>query len=288
VREFPVFVPYGREHVAAVVTVPDGEPRGLVVLATGLGAPRSHRHQVWAVAAERLARSSIASVRFDYLALHDSTGLLEELRTPPTGEAMAVAEFARRATGAREVIGVGNCWGAHVALTVAARLEGCVGAVCILPETVEPGRAGGALHRGPGRKVAALLRSNRKIRRILKALKRTDLQPSQVVRDLLPRALERGKVLFVYDEEHLDSGRREVGKVRALLDRLPEDARSRFELRLIPGRGLARLRSVEVQESLLTTILEWVQERFQPEQEARRVAGRSLSAEATVAPRGIR
>ena len=54
------------------------------------------------------------------------------------------------------------------------------------------------------------------------------------------------------------------------------------------GRGLARLRSVEVQESLLTTLLEWVQERFQPEQEARRVADHALSAEATVAPRAVR
>jgi pimeloyl-ACP methyl ester carboxylesterase len=288
VREFPVFVPYGPEHVAAVVTVPDGEPRGLVVLATGLGAPRSHRHQVWAVAAERLARSSIASVRFDYLALHDSTGLVEELRTPPTGEAMAVAEFARMATGAGEVIAVGNCWGAHVALTVAARMEACVGAVCILPETVEPGRAGGALRRAPGRKVAALLRSNRKIRRILKPLKRRDVQPSQALRDLLPRALERSNVLFVYGEEHLDTGRREFGMVRALLDRLPEDVRGRFELRLIPGRGLARLRSVEVQESLLTTILEWAEERFLPEQEAQGVADASLSAEASVSLRGVR
>ncbi len=286
-REFPVFVPYGREHVAAVVTVPEGEPRGLVVLATGLGAPRSHRHQVWAVAAERLARSSIASVRFDYLALHDSTGSAQELRTPPTGEAMAVAEFARRATGAKEIIGVGNCWGAHVALTVAARMEACVGAVCILPETVEPGRAGSALRRAVGRKVAALLRSNRKIRRIVKPLKRRDLQPSQAVRELLPRALERSKVLFLYDEEHLDTGRREVGKVRALLERLPEDVRGRFELRLIPGRGLARLRSVEVQESLLTTILEWAEERFPLMKAAEPVPEASLSSQASAAPRGV-
>jgi pimeloyl-ACP methyl ester carboxylesterase len=288
VREFPVFVPYGDEHVAAVVTVPDGQPRGLVVLATGLGAPRSHRHQVWAVAAERLARSSIASVRFDYLALHDSTGSAQELRSPPTGEAMAVAQFARRAIGAGEVIAVGNCWGAHVALNVAARMEACVGAVCILPETVEPGRAGSALRRAPGRKMARLLQSNRKIRRILKPLKRRDVQPSQAVRDLLPRALERSKVLFVYDEEHLDSGRREFGMVRALLDRLPEDVRGRFELHLIPGRGLARLRSVEVQESLLTTILEWAEERFLPEREAQEVADASLSSEASVSLRGVR
>ena len=40
--------------VARVVAVPDGAPRGLVLLSTGLGGSRSHRYQLWAIAARRL------------------------------------------------------------------------------------------------------------------------------------------------------------------------------------------------------------------------------------------
>ena len=43
-KEYQVFIPYGEERIAAAVTVPDEAVRGLVVLSTGLGATRSHRH----------------------------------------------------------------------------------------------------------------------------------------------------------------------------------------------------------------------------------------------------
>ena len=72
--EYPVFVPWRGGHLAAVVALPERPVRGLVVLSTGTGAPRSHRHQVWAVAAERLAAGGFASVRWEYPGLHDSTG----------------------------------------------------------------------------------------------------------------------------------------------------------------------------------------------------------------------
>src|SRR2546426_8495657 len=39
VKEYPVFVPYGAEHLGAVVTLPEAEPAGLVLLVTGTGAP---------------------------------------------------------------------------------------------------------------------------------------------------------------------------------------------------------------------------------------------------------
>src|SRR5205807_1730181 len=41
VKEFPVFVPDGADHFGAVITVPDSEPKGLVLLLTGTGAARS-------------------------------------------------------------------------------------------------------------------------------------------------------------------------------------------------------------------------------------------------------
>src|SRR5437660_1006845 len=124
-------------------------------------------------------------------------------------------------------------------------------------------------------------------RRALRPLRHLDLQAKLAVRDLLPRALERSRVLFVYDEEHLDSGPHEVGKVRALLARLPEGSRGRFELRLISGRGLARFGSIEVQESLLDTVLQWAEEHLPRNEEAGPDTVASHPSRAAVSPRGV-
>src|SRR5690348_676174 len=97
-REYPVFVPWREGYLAAVVAVPDAPARGIVLLPSVPGGPRSHRHQVWAVAADRLARAAIASVRWDLPGLYDSTGSAPtvSMRATPLEQAVAVARFARR------------------------------------------------------------------------------------------------------------------------------------------------------------------------------------------------
>src|SRR5439155_9845754 len=51
VREYPVFIPWEGEHLAAVLSVPEGRARALALLPNVPGAPRSHRYQVVALAA---------------------------------------------------------------------------------------------------------------------------------------------------------------------------------------------------------------------------------------------
>lgn len=285
-KEFPVFVPAGGEHVAAVVSAPDAEPRGLVMLATGLGAPRSHRYQVWAAAAERLAGRDIASVRFDYPGLHDSTGSAEEVGPAvPILEAREVVALARAATGADRVVAVGNCWGAQLAVALAADLDECVGAMSILPETVEPGGLDTAFRRAAGRRVLGLLRSRRMLRRLAGPLRRIDSRVNRALAEVLPRALERSRVLLLYDREHLDGGPHAVGRIQALVDRLPEERRRNFELRVISGRGLARFGSVEVQDTLLDTIVHWVEGCFSEAENADVARGDPLSSLGSGAPR---
>jgi pimeloyl-ACP methyl ester carboxylesterase len=263
-REFPVFVPWREEHLAAVIAVPEGTPRGLVVLSTGLGAPRSHRYQVWAKASDELARSGVASIRWEYRGMHDSSGSLIQISTAevPMEQNRTVAEFAQRALGVSKVVGVGNCYGAQVALGMAADQEDCLGAICILPEGVEPGRLSSALRRAGGRKVACFLRSHRALHRLLGPIRRINVRARRALSGALPRALARTSVLFLYDRDGLDEGPTDFSKIKVIIDRLPQAHRARCELRVIADGGLDRFGSIETQAAAIQAIVGWAGERF--------------------------
>ena len=145
--EHPVFIPHGAERLAAIVTVPDGPPRGLALLLQGLGAPRSHKYGVWTRTARALADRDIASVRFDYQSIGDSTGtLVADLHHPPVEEAIVVANTTMGILGVEAVAAVGNCMGARTALAVGSRLAGCVSVACVLPGNLEAIRWTGPRH----------------------------------------------------------------------------------------------------------------------------------------------
>lgn len=263
-REFPVFIPWERTRLAAVVATPDDEPRGLVVLSTGLGAPRSHRFQMWALAAERLASRGIASVRWEYQGFHDSTGSIEQVRMVPTplDQALAVTRFAKDATGVQAVGAAGNCYGAQIALAMAAEMPECVGAMCILPEGVEPGRLSSLLRKVAGRNVARLVRSSRTFRRLTRPLRRVNLKPRRALSGPLPKALARAEVVFLYDEASLRSGPTDFSKIQAVIDQLPTPSRDRCDLRVIAKSGLDRFGSIETQEAMLDAITTWADRCF--------------------------
>jgi pimeloyl-ACP methyl ester carboxylesterase len=126
-NERPVFVPFRGDSLAATITLPEEEPRGLIGLFQGGGgAPRSHRHAVWTRAARRLAERGFAIVRLDWRGIGDSSGeALFRLREPPSDQAVAVMRFAMDATGLRRFGVAGNCLGARAALGVAAAVPGC-------------------------------------------------------------------------------------------------------------------------------------------------------------------
>jgi pimeloyl-ACP methyl ester carboxylesterase len=267
VKEYPVFVPWGEDHLAAVITVPEVEPRGLVVLCGVPGAPRSHRYQVWARAAERLSDAGVASVRWEYMGLDDSTGSVTEvsMAVTPVDQSVAVTRYAQRALGVEKVVGVGNCMGAQSALSLAADLGECVGAVCILPQVTKQ-RATRRAFRKAARGRLGFLRSKLVRRLLIGPLSRFGPRMRPTVRDPLPRALEHGRVLFVYDREHLESRSRAFPRVRAVVKRLPNAHRSRFELRVLPSWGLDRFGSLESQGAALDAIVDWVERCLGPEE----------------------
>jgi pimeloyl-ACP methyl ester carboxylesterase len=261
VREFPVFVPWRGEHLAAVVAVPERGPRGLAVFSSVPGSPRTHRHQVWARAAERLGDRGIASVRFEFVGLDDSTGSSVEvsMAVSPLDQILAVTRFAQRAVGADPVVAAGNCLGAQAALALAAELPECTGAVCMLPPAVRSGAVWGVIERAQGGRIQVRLRSNRLLRRlVVRPLERFDLKVRPAVGEPLLRALEHARVLFLYDQSNLASRSRAFPKVRALVGKLPEPHRSRFELRVLPSRGLQQFATIDVQETSLEALVEWV------------------------------
>jgi pimeloyl-ACP methyl ester carboxylesterase len=132
VTEHPLFVPYEGEAVAAVLTVPDGPPRGVVVLLQGLGpSTRSHRHRLWPRTARRLAERGIATVRLDYPGIGDSTGdpVPSGVWDVPVEQARAVTRLALGLLGVEAWGFAGNCWGVRTGMRLAAALPGCRAAV---------------------------------------------------------------------------------------------------------------------------------------------------------------
>jgi pimeloyl-ACP methyl ester carboxylesterase len=264
VRDHPVFVPFGREHLAAVVTVPDEEPRGLVVLLTGASTARSHRYQVWTRAAALLAEDGLASVRMDYIGTGDSTGTLPEWRLEvlPTDQALAVVRFAMRATGVDRFAVAGNCAGARVALGLAAAEPSCVGSLCIRAPLLQRSRMSERIVQAKKSPLANLVRRSSLLSRLARPLSRRKRKAGEGIRGVVAGALGHGPVMFLYSDEDFTFTHQVRQQLDRLVGALPVELRLRCELRVRPGRGFLGLQSLPVQEMLIDTVVEWMQERF--------------------------
>jgi hypothetical protein len=261
VTEYPVFIPCGEEHLAAVISVPDGPPRGVVVITGVPGGPRSHRHQVWSQAAERLVAIGVASVRWDLHGLYDSTGSAPEvdMRTSLVEEALCVARFAQRATGVDTLATAGNCLAAQTGLALTAVLPESVAAVCVLP----PVLGEGAVRRGVGHAVRpkswmGWVRTRPIVRRLTRTAGGIGHHVRAPLMQPLAPALGHAAVLFLYDEKHLASRSRAFPKVRRLVGRASADQQARFDLRVLPVQGLDRFGTVASQEATVDALVEWV------------------------------
>lgn len=278
--EHPVFVPCGDEHLAAVITVPDGvEARGLVVLLTGASAARSHRFQLWTRTARRLAEEhALASVRFDYRGTGDSSGSLREWRiaNPPIDQVLAVARFAQRAVGVDRVAVAGNCLGARLALMMAAQMPECIGAFCMRTPLLEPSRLNDSLDRVRRGKVWSWVRSVRPLHRALAApLARRKKRSGTGVRGSMTRALARGRLLFLYCRDDFTFSDRVEEELEQIVASLPESARRNYELRVIPGRGLKGFESFAIQQTAIDMLVDWVPQLFDAPAPAERAPTRS-------------
>ncbi len=258
--DHPMFVPFGREHLAAVITLPEVPARSLVVLLQGLGAPRSHRYSLWARTARGLASRGIASVRMDYPEVGDSTGQFPgDMHQPPVAEAMAVTQVALERVGLETYGMVGNCLGAKTALQIAAANEGCVSVGCILPgspKSILQGEGRTAPHR------AARRLSKRAPR--LGSVGRKVLQSHRIKPRLrfLPEVADtiRGADLMLLYLGTMEASQRLRGGLDALVTEAGEST-TRAEVVHVPAGITTGMRlSLEEQPKVIDAIVDWMDE----------------------------
>jgi pimeloyl-ACP methyl ester carboxylesterase len=286
-REFPIFVPSGDEHLAAVLTVPDVAPRGLVqLLQGGGGQSRSHRNRTWIRLARGLAGRGIASVRMDYLGLGDSTGVPRlDVESPPVESALAVTRAALNATGADRFAIVGNCIGIPTALELAPQAPSCVGLVCIVPIALDPimqtrtqGRTATA-RRAAGQKMPA-------VRGLVRSLRRRGVIRSHPVTGLRPELgaiLRSGSVLILHGGTE-DSWEKLWGQIARFRNELDDDQAARLMTETLPREGPG-FRELRFQQAMVDACLGWLDDLFprpeivpRPEVGADELAERSQAA----------
>jgi pimeloyl-ACP methyl ester carboxylesterase len=245
-REFPVFVPAGADRVVAVVTAPEEQPRGLVLLLAGTGRHIAIGSTLSARLSERLAEEGLASARLDYAGSGDSPGLVSQWNpaeiASTTAQARAVLDVARDALGVQPFAQVGTCYGSRIALSLVGDPL-CAGAVCLAPPILDVGGLGRMGRRVRDRRIGAVIRSSPALRKIVVAPARRLVGPRKPTPRFIAAFdhLDRARLVFLYGgrqahEDHFSARARQT--IEGALAALPAEQRDRFELRMLPGGPL--------------------------------------------------
>lgn len=241
VRQFPIFVEAPSGPVAAVVSLPDGDPRGVVLTLAGTGRHNFIGSTLCAQLSRRVAEHGLASARFDFGGVGDSPGEVAEWRladtSDATAQARAVLAAARDTLGVDAWVLVGTCYGSRVALGLVAD-PGCAGAICLAPPIVDHGglsRLG--THVGGRSSVRSFVRSSPTLRRVVSPLRRR-MRPGKASPRLAHAlaSLPDVRLAFLYGpdlfEDHLDAHAHAL--LDAALGGLTPEQRAGFELRMLP------------------------------------------------------
>jgi len=272
-RQIAFFAPYSDGHVAAVVTLPDERPRGLVVTLTGTGLYQVIGSKFCARTAARLAEDGLAAVRLDYAGVGDSTGLVSGWRiTDVDGvvrQTRAALDAAMDAVGVTQFAAAGTCYGSRVALRL---LEdpACVGAVCLASPILEFGGWTTLRRTLRDRPVFSYIRTQPHLRRLIVVPIRSLLKerkPAERVVAALSH-LDRARLLFLYSENAARDHYSEAAARRlvAAASALPEEQRNRFDLRILETGPLTAfdLLSDDDAEIIVGEVASWLHGCFEP------------------------
>lgn len=166
----PIWVEHEGEHLAAVVSLPDGAVRGVVTMPL-FGAPAGvNGSHFYARLSRELVERGLATVRFEYAGLGDSTGMVVDWAAANIADqgrqTLAATRTAMKALEVSEFAVFGSCYDAAVALE-ASRDPACVGAVCVgLPATA-PSWLGMMRRRLTRAGISGRVRRNAVLRRVL-------------------------------------------------------------------------------------------------------------------------
>jgi pimeloyl-ACP methyl ester carboxylesterase len=264
--EYPVFIPHGPDHLGAVITLPDEEPLGAVMLITGTGAPRSHRFKVWTRTARELADRGIASIRLDYKGIGDSTGGIREVALYEAAQdALSAIRFTIRALGVDRVAVAGNCSGAVTALMVAAEIPECIGALCILPRVLDPSPVNRLVIGARRWRVASFVRKHPTLSRLVEPIRGRKGRPNSSVQGPFDRAIRKSRLFFLYSVEDRDSyNEKSEAFLQRMLEKHSVEDRTRFEMRVLPKGALSGFDSLDIQELAIRTVVDWMTDCFAP------------------------
>jgi pimeloyl-ACP methyl ester carboxylesterase len=258
VREFPVFVPFGEEHLAAVVAVPEGPPRGLVMLMPGGGgAPRSHRFAMWTKAARGLAERGIASIRLDWRGVGDSTGRARfGFRMLPTEGTMAMGRFGLRAVGT-DVLGMaGNCGGARTLLQIAHLLPETRSACLILLKPLTGTRSQNPRVQDAKKRIRAIPLIGPAARALYWRARWRKADP---LMDAL-RNLGQSTDLLL-----MESNTEKRGKLPQFVEKLQrKNSAHRIEIRELPGGSTRAFQDLDRQRFTIESVVRWFDETLPP------------------------
>jgi pimeloyl-ACP methyl ester carboxylesterase len=266
--EEPLFIPYEGHHLGAILTSPASTPRGMVLLMTGYGAPRSHRFQMWTRAARRLAAEhNLAVLRYEFVGMGDSTGTV--LRwgwregIEATAQGLAAAEVGLGMLGVDRYVAAGNCIGAAVALGLAAQRPECIGGAAWLMHVFLPRNPSDLTRKLRTSKAASLIRKNRVLKqRISQKLQGWASSTPPEFEQALVHGLDKAELMFVYGENDFAWSPQVKAEFQRIVSRLPADARSRFNLRIVPGERLSGFESIHQQDMTIDTLVRWTSDVF--------------------------
>lgn len=244
-RQFPLFVEAEGCHVASVVTVPDGEPRGIVISLAGTGRHNLIGSTLGTHLSQRVVEYGLASVRLDYSGVGDSPGLVPTWLLSDVDAAAqqtrAVLATAMETLDVSHFAAVGTCYGSRVALSLVSH-PSCLGAICLAPPVLEHGGLSRVSRTVGERTVLSYVRSHAALRRLASPLRRTlrARRPAGLVVGALEH-LDRARIAFLYGTPSFDDhySRRAHEVLEASLSKLPSATRERFELRVLPWGPLS-------------------------------------------------
>jgi pimeloyl-ACP methyl ester carboxylesterase len=255
-KEYPVFIPSEGMQLGAVITVPDAEPRAVVLLLTGYGGMlRSQRFALWTKTARLLAGHGIASLRLEWPGVGDSTGeVLADFEQLPVAQAVAAANFAMKATGTTRLGLAGNCAGARTSLHAVRELPTCESMVLFflkpLAQAIDPKSV-------TGRAFAIGQRLPRFLRAPLRAVyfaRQKDRRGSEIEDALLD--VGRSVDLLLMESKSILAG-----SVPRIATELTGSERV-FELRQLDGTSMVAFEEPSDQRYALESVVDWFARSF--------------------------
>jgi hypothetical protein len=262
--EYPLFLPFNDSVLSAVVTLPDGQARGVVVNVTGTVLTSNVGSYLCSRLAGPLAEQGLASIRFDFSGAGDSPGLIEGVGLDSIDWALDCANTAleniQELAAVDRFAAVGTCYGTRIVFRL-LRNPLCVGAVCLAPVLLETRAWSRMRSRYHKRSVIALVKSSRVLRLVvLKPVKRLvgERKPATLVLDAvnqLDHARLRLIVSHFLRDHYSPPALKGLEEART---KLPADEQGRLDVQIVDDGPLSTFEFMprEAQDRTVASVVE--------------------------------